>query len=204
VAIVVEDGTGKADANSYASLAAASAYHSARGRAAWASLASDTVREQALVRATDYIEFRFGPRFRGVKTSASQALSFPRRDAIDNSGHSLDGIVPPQLAKACMEYALISGLIGELAPRPPSPNGTQNVATGVVTGNFSGSGIIESLTQIVGPIENSVTYSKRLSTASRTESGGLVSAWNLPEYPLADSWLAELVGSRSSVMTVHG
>jgi hypothetical protein len=201
VAIVVEDGTGKVDAVSYVAIATVGTYQAARGRTAWAALASDTLREQACVRATDYVELRFAARYRGSRRAAGQALGFPRINAIDNSGHSLNG-VPIHLVKACCEYALISALLGELAARPPAPNGSQNVATGVVTASAGASGIIESLTQIVGPITNSVTYASRGSESLRTESGGLVSSFNLPQYPLADSWLAELLRNSSSIETV--
>lgn len=48
MSLVTEDGTAKADAESYCTVAFATTYHSDRGNAAWAALASDTVREQLL------------------------------------------------------------------------------------------------------------------------------------------------------------
>lgn len=64
----VEDGTGViALANSYVGVAEADNYHVARGNAAWAAAATEEIREEALIRATDYIETRFGQRFLGRK-----------------------------------------------------------------------------------------------------------------------------------------
>lgn len=104
MAFVVEDGTGLANANALCSVAEADAYHTERGVAAWAG--SDTVKQQALVRATDFFEGRWGSRLKGERTLATQALSFPRL-YID-----ADGVVPAKIKCAIAEYALrtISGM----------------------------------------------------------------------------------------------
>lgn len=71
----VEDGTGVTLANSYVGLAEAANYNSVRGNSAWDGAASDDLRAQALVRALDYIETRFGPVFRGQKEFINIALA---------------------------------------------------------------------------------------------------------------------------------
>ena len=76
MAFVVEDGTGLENANSFCSVAFADSYFSDRGIAAWTG--SNTVKEQALVRATDYISNRFT--FRRDPYSEEQALPFPWED----------------------------------------------------------------------------------------------------------------------------
>jgi|EndMetStandDraft_2_1072991.scaffolds.fasta_scaffold30655_1 hypothetical protein len=43
----------------YGTLAGALTYHADRGNAAWAAAASDAVRTAALVRATDYVKYRY-------------------------------------------------------------------------------------------------------------------------------------------------
>jgi hypothetical protein len=53
--IILEDGTGRADANSYADINEADLYHSLRGNSDWTD-ADITDKIAALVRATDYIE----------------------------------------------------------------------------------------------------------------------------------------------------
>ncbi len=79
MALIAEDGTGRADADSYVTLAFADAYHLAMGNAAWAETLPD-VRESALRRATQYIDTRY--RFQGEPLTSTQALSWPR-DLVD-------------------------------------------------------------------------------------------------------------------------
>jgi DnaT-like ssDNA binding protein len=130
---VVEDGNGLPDANAYVSLDYANDYFASRGVAAWASVA-DSDKQTAIVRATDYIETVFGPKFTGSKAFVScppdptvdQALSFPRdnriafignanysdiqfldfgNDAFKGAPLTKPVIMPPALLKGCCEYA---------------------------------------------------------------------------------------------------
>lgn len=75
MALVVEDGAGLADAESYVSVASADAYHVAHGNPAWAA-ADDSAKEIALRNATAYIDARYA--FAGVQVVAGQALEWPR------------------------------------------------------------------------------------------------------------------------------
>lgn len=116
MALVVEDGTGKSDAESYISVADATAYHAARGNAAWAALANDTIREQLLRKATDTMLQMFAGRWAGARTSSTQALDWPRynvpmKDAPSGIGYGMgayypSNIVPAAVARACAELAL--------------------------------------------------------------------------------------------------
>ena len=84
ITIVKEDGTGKADANSYASVADCAAYHAGHLYAdAWFD-ADDIPKAAALVMATRLldVEFKFG----GVRTLAGQALQWPRMDCPEPDG----------------------------------------------------------------------------------------------------------------------
>lgn len=130
---VVEDGTGLANANSYISVPDADAYFADRGIAAWTG--SNTVKEQALVRATDFIETVYGQRFRGSVVTESQALSFPRYITDEDE-------VPTSLKRATCEYAL-RALSATLLPDPTVD------ATGLP---------LLGKTTIVGPIETTVKY----------------------------------------------
>jgi hypothetical protein len=119
MALVTEDGTGRADAESFVSVADATAYHAKRGNAAWAALASDEVREQMLRRATDYMEAIYHLRWAGVRKLTAQALSWPRynvpiRDVMITQYYPNDA-VPAAVANACAELAL-RAIKGELAP----------------------------------------------------------------------------------------
>lgn len=113
MSLIVEEGTGKADAESYISVADATTYHANRGNAAWAALASDTVREQLLRKATEYMQQTYRLRWKGVRTSTTQALDWPR------SGVEIDDVplgriayyystssVPVEVQRACAELAL--------------------------------------------------------------------------------------------------
>lgn len=92
-------------AESYCSVSHATAYHAARGNAAWAALASDTVREQLLRKATDHMAV-YAARWSGVKVDAAQKLDWPRWGAIAY-GYTLDSTtVPEAVANACAELAL--------------------------------------------------------------------------------------------------
>ena len=96
MALIVEDGTGLSDANSYVGVAYADAYFLARNVTAWASL---TIKEALLIQATDYMEAVYSESWKGTVLLDTQSLSFPR--IID------DAIVyPDRLLKAVCELAL--------------------------------------------------------------------------------------------------
>lgn len=78
MALIVEDGTGLPNADSYLSVADADAYHAAMGNTAWQPLAS-AEKEAALRRATQYLDTRY--RWRGQRLTTTQALEWPRSTA---------------------------------------------------------------------------------------------------------------------------
>lgn len=119
--LIVEDGTGRADAESYASAAEADAYHSARGNTAWASVSD---KEGALRRATDYMVQAYRSRWKSFRTTSTQALDWPRAwvemaDAPYGYGSSAayypNDSVPAEVKRACMELALVAAS-QDLAP----------------------------------------------------------------------------------------
>lgn len=97
---------GAADANSYASLAEANAYHTARGNAGWAG--SDADKEAALIRATQWLDGRYGDQWPGIRWKLrAQALDWPRVYATDRNGTTINGdTIPPEVVKATCEAAL--------------------------------------------------------------------------------------------------
>lgn len=144
MALVVETGAGLSTAESYISVTDASTYHTNRGNAAWAALASDTVREQCLRKATDYMLQNYRELWKGIRMTATQALDWPRayvyttpylNGAVGEYPYLVaDDIVPTEVARACAELALKAST-NELNP---------DLAKDVIT-------------QTVGPI--STTYS---------------------------------------------
>lgn len=113
MSLIVEDGTGKADADTYCSLVDATSYHAAMGNTAWAALANDTLREQALRRATTYMVQAYRQSWMGYRMSTYQALDWPRYDVPMQdtaSGYGLayypNNVVPIEVRNACAELAL--------------------------------------------------------------------------------------------------
>jgi len=119
MSIIVEDGTGKADSETYISVADASTYHTARGNSAWAALATDAIREQCLRKATDYMIQAYRSRWKGTRGSATQALDWPRSEVYlepvaavspsiyyEYSNLVASNIVPEPVKRACAELAL--------------------------------------------------------------------------------------------------
>lgn len=114
--LTVETGAGSSTADSYISLVDAATRHTNLGNTAWAALASDTVREQYLRRATEYIEGAYRQRWKGYKKTATQALSWPRSwvyiepfadGAIGSYPYLVsDTIVPNEVKNACADLAL--------------------------------------------------------------------------------------------------
>src|ERR1043165_8126126 len=99
--LVKEDGSGKADANSYAAVADGEAYHEGHLYAADWTASTAEKKAAALAMATRLIDTFF--LFRGLKGRAQQALQWPRVSVIDlDSGQALDG-VPAALVAATAE-----------------------------------------------------------------------------------------------------
>ncbi len=124
MSLIVEDGTGLSNAESFCSVADATTYHANRGNAAWAALASDTVREQLLRKASDYMEQVYREQWNGYRKLFTQSLSWPRyrvpmQDA--SGGYYLypafypSDSVPVLVANACAALALRAAT-DDLAP----------------------------------------------------------------------------------------
>lgn len=190
MAFVVEDGTRKADANSYNSEAEFRAHHADRGVDVTAMTQAEV--EACLVNGTDYLDKRFGRRYRGYRASKAQALEWPRTSAFDDDDYSLDG-VPRQLKLALNEYGLIAHQLGgQLAPVPGNEFTTVDPATGDVTTQA-----VSGKTEKVGPITEATQYGTSASfNRPMTSSGNLIQ--KIPEYPQADLWVEEIIVSSVS------
>lgn len=165
MAFTVEDGSGIVGANAYISIAIADTYHADRNQHTWADL-NDDEKEGFIVRASDYIDKRFGRKFRGFRATKDQGLEWPRLDAFDDDDYVLDDI-PAQLEKATAEYALRAIDTDQLAP------------------DNEDTGLDASFTKI-GPIEIEDTIKK-------TGGSSLVAATSIKDYPEADLWMSELL-----------
>ena len=110
--LTIETGAGVAGADSYASVAEARAYASARGLTL---PAADADVEKALVLACDKLETY---RYKGTKTSASQTLQWPRTDVyVEDATEPLaTNSIPARLKQAQCQLAFDSTQT-ELQPR---------------------------------------------------------------------------------------
>lgn len=109
--LIVEDGSGKSDANSYVDLAYVDNYFAVRNNTAWAGY-SIGERKSALIKGAAYID---QSDFIGIKITADQAMQWPRHDArVD--GFILDSdAIPKSLNDAQCEAALRAAA-GEIMP----------------------------------------------------------------------------------------
>ncbi len=100
MALIVEDGTGKADATSFVTRAEYIAYGAARG----VTIPDEDASDVDLVKAMDFILTKC---FRGDPTVADQALPFPRH--VENFDGTLafpDDAVPTPIKRAQMDAGL--------------------------------------------------------------------------------------------------
>jgi hypothetical protein len=147
----------------------------------------------AIVQATDFIDKRFGKRFRGFRQTRSQSTEWPRLDAYDNDDYDFDGR-PRQLLAATAEYALLALQLGRNLAPPVAPNyGVVDPTTGEAEAQVSGQLIGNR--EAVGPIE---TEQKFAQTSTSNRSSGNPLSPDLPSYPQADMWIEELIVSSVS------
>ena len=111
--IIVEDGSGLANAESYVSVVDANTYHSKIGNDAWADL-DTSVKEQLLRKATDYMVAQYRLQYAGYRRYSTQSLDWPRLyvPLIDSLSANIFpqyvdfDIVPTTVKNACAELAL--------------------------------------------------------------------------------------------------
>ena len=189
MALTVEDGTGLVGADAYISVANADTYFLASANATWAA-ATVSAKEIAIIKATRYIEKRFGTKWKGLIASSEQALSWPRRYVYNERGTELVDQVPVQIARACAEYA-VQALINPLIPETVYP---------IADGAPVPFGRINRKVEKVGPIYEETYYSTGGAQASRVGSGSsLVDGDKVVQYPEADFLIGPFLKSTKGV-----
>jgi hypothetical protein len=152
--LVKEDGTGLANANSYATAADGDAYHEGHLYATVWTAATTANKEKALVFATRVIDAQY--RFNGVRATTTQALQWPRSDcpdpdaAPDSTGVGLfaSAVIPTVLINATCEMAralLATDRTG--APPGEGIDTTQTSASSSTGGTPSSSASNSSMTR---------------------------------------------------------
>jgi hypothetical protein len=102
VALIVEDGTGKSDADAYVSVATFDAYHLKFGNTVPASTTDE--KEVAIRRGTRYVDLNYI--FKGRKKTDDQALEHPRAWLDDGTYPVSSEIVHQKVQDAACEAAL--------------------------------------------------------------------------------------------------
>ena len=214
MAFTLETGTGIPGANAYVDEAYVDTHHADRGNTAWSTF-STTLKEAAIVRASEYIDKRFGLRFRGVRATKGQGLEWPRLSAFDADGFLLSDVdaLPRQLEKAAAEYALRTAICGVLAPDAPTPVPKQDLTDPVCANrpDQEATGQITRKKERVGPLEEETWFEttsqvlgKNLAAGATGVKSSLVNDFLIPEYPEADLWLEELLRSSMNVRLARG
>jgi hypothetical protein len=121
--IIVEDGTGLANAVSYISVTDADAYHLSMAATLWANM-TDPEKESCLIRATNYMVQKYRLRWKGQRYVATQRLDWPRYGVVISDNYATTEVsndtVPEEVKNACAELALrasIGTLSEDLSPR---------------------------------------------------------------------------------------
>lgn len=210
----VEDGTVVTDANAYIDVAFFRDWHETRGLADAAVNSGNfhaSKVQAAIVKATDYVDKRFGDRFVGYKKNArdsAQELQWPRSDAWDiNDNYIQSSEIPKALKRAVAEYALLALYVGDLLPLPAPSFNSVNPITGETT--VAQGGLLQRERQVVGPIEEDKWYNQeqwRLVLSGRAAGQGstMTSVVNMPEYPVADEWLKTIVKTGINISLSRG
>lgn len=106
MAIVTEDGTGKADAASYASVVAFKAHCDARGIA----YGTDATIEQRLRAGFDYMVQAYRTRWAGYRATTTQAGDWPRYDVprldLGLSAYYASNVIPAEIVQANILLAI--------------------------------------------------------------------------------------------------
>ena len=212
MAFTVDSGSGDAGSNAYISVADVDTHHADRGTTDWTNFTTPQ-KEQAIVRASDYIDKRFGRQFVGLRKTKEQGLEWPRLDAFDQDGYLLSGTddLPRQLLKACAEYALRTAACGILAPDPPLPVPAQDPEDICNRPDQAETGQLTRKREKVGPLEEdkwfettSQVLGRNLAAGATGVKSSLVNDFLIPEYPEADMWLEELLRSSMNIMLARG
>lgn len=104
VNLIVEDGSGISDSNSYCDLDFALEYCVNHGYTSWVDMTEDE-QKVYLIKGTSFVDNFY--EWKGYKRTSVQSLEFPRNGLIDNNRTEILGI-PNNLKKAVIEAAFIN------------------------------------------------------------------------------------------------
>lgn len=132
--LVVENGMGVANANTYASDADFVAYAAARGVTI---PTTGGARELLLIKAMDVLE-SYDARFVGTRVARDQALSWPRFDVVVNGWDYSSDELPSQLKQAQLTLALeVQDGVDHSNPPAPSLPVVEQAVEGAVSVKYA-------------------------------------------------------------------
>lgn len=103
--LIQEDGTGLANANTYATIAEADTYATQRVWTSWLALSSPD-KEKHLLLAMDYMRARYRGKWKGARIRDAMSLDFPRYDLYDVDGFLItSSTVPLDVKNSQIELA---------------------------------------------------------------------------------------------------
>lgn len=108
IELIIENGDGIVNANSYVDLDFALEYCTMKGYSDWLDLSEDE-QKIYLIRGTEFVDNYY--QWKGIRRYKNQALSFPREDLFDLDRYRVDDI-PTALKKACIEAAWLNAESG--------------------------------------------------------------------------------------------
>lgn len=154
--LVVETGSGSANANSYESIVNADLYqadHNDPVATTWSDV-TDFRKEIALKNATQYLDAVYGEKWLGRRSNSGQRLDWPRQGIVDRDGFAVLSTTMPRVlleATAILAHLDItetSGLLPDLA-----------ASTGNVKREFKKVGPLEKETEFFGAADRFKTFS---------------------------------------------
>lgn len=140
----------------YGSVAAADAYHAARGNTAW--IGTSEAKQAALIRASAYIDGTYYNRFSGSKVGGrAQTLQWPRTGATDADGNAVAAdSVPTEVEQATYEAVLRElAKPGSLRPDYVAASTVKRVKVDVLEKEYavSSAGGPADVTPVIGVID---------------------------------------------------
>lgn len=141
IELIVEDGTGVADANTYLTAEYVSEYAETIGSAVWDD--NESKQAVALIQATRFIDMKYRGSLQGTIMRSTQGLLWPRSSFVDTNGKDIVAGSLPKALKDAVAHAAIMYL----------ENGTLDLNAN------SGNNIKSSSVKVGGgAVEESVTY----------------------------------------------
>lgn len=184
MALIIEDGTGKSDANAYDSLENIRAYLIARGRMTVAeegeepdieTVYTPNITEGMVIQATQDIDNLYESLFSGLRAVDGQALAFPRSDAYMFGQAVADYTVPQRIKNALAEMCLYAASGIDSTPIVQTGVKLYRAKVDVIEEEteYSGSGTVNSsgvLTRVVNEL-------KPLFNPSYGSFNGIIRRW---------------------------